>query len=64
MTFTARASAFWILRHGGAVQVEAFYRGYGLRLSDGRLMADRTGSSPETFDTRAAAERGAQSLRK
>ena len=64
MTFTSLSAAFSVVRHGGRVQVEAFYHGYGLRLSTGRLVADRTGRSPLTFDTRAAAEKGIWNLEK
>lgn len=54
MTFTRRNE---ITRESAAV--ETFFQGYGLRLSSGRLLADRTGSRPETFNMRADAERAA-----
>ena len=37
-------------------------RGYGIRLSDGHLVADRTGRSPETFETRTAAQRATRRI--
>jgi hypothetical protein len=58
MTFASATTA----RHAEAIRVEAFYHGYGLRLADGRLVADRTGRSPETFETRAAAEKAAERI--
>jgi len=47
---------------GQSATVEAFYQGYGLRLSDGRLLADRTGNRPEHWDTRAAAQKAAEGI--
>ena len=62
MTFATLTAASSTVRHGGRVEVEAFFQGYGLRLSDGLLIADRTGNRPQTFETRADALSAAERI--
>ena len=62
MTFANLTAASSTVRLGGTVRVEVFFQGYGLRLSGGLLVADRTGNRPQTFETRAEAQRAAERI--